>query len=208
MIILVSGATRTVARYPPNKLGVLVTPRTGNSLATVASSGRLWAADNDCFQRLDTDAYESMLARISDADRSQFLWVTIPDVVGKARDTIDRWSEWHPRVARLGLDGAFVGQDGIEEHQDCVPWGKMRALFIGGSDAWKESRHAAELSIEAKRRGLWVHVGRVNSLRRIRRIWWHDADSIDGGGFSKWPDINIPKGLKWISQTSHPRLIR
>jgi hypothetical protein len=53
---------------------------------------------------------------------------------------------------------------------------------------------------EAKRRGKWVHVGRVNSRERVRWCVANGADSVDGSGFSYHPDTNIPKGLDWIAE--------
>jgi hypothetical protein len=55
--------------------------------------------------------------------------------------------------------------------------------------------------VEAKARGKLVHVGRVNSRKRIRRLaGWGCVDSIDGSGWSRWPDKKIPKGLAWIKE--------
>jgi len=196
MLLLVSGATTTVARHP--SLGVMVGPRDGASLQTVAATGRPWAADNDCFQQLDVDAYWRLLRRLHHADRSRFLWVTVPDVVADAGATLDRWSEWFPQVDDLGLPAAFAGQDGIEDRADEIPWEDMRCLFIGGSTGWKLSHAAAGLVAEARRRRKWVHVGRVNTRRRVRDIAWMGADSFDGRSFSAWPDEKIPRALRWM----------
>jgi len=196
MIILVGGATKTLERFP--EAGALVQPRAGNSIASLASSGRRWAADNDCFQRLDVEGYWRMLGRIAAADRSRLLWVAVPDVVGDAQETVNRWAEWYPQLDHLGLPAAFVGQDGLGAIRDQVPWDRMSAFFIGGTTRWKLSHEAETLAREAKARGIWVHMGRVNSLRRIRHATEIGADSIDGTTFSRWPDRWIPKGLNWV----------
>ena len=47
----------------------------------------------------------------------------------------------------------------------------------------------------AKRAGKWIHVGRVNSERRIRWAASLGADSIDGTGWAVWRDTNLPRGL-------------
>lgn len=198
MILLVSGATKTLERHP--EAGCLVSPRSGNSIERLADSGRIWAADNDCFQRLDVDAYWRMIIRISKSDRSRLLWVTVPDVVGEAQATVNRWIEWYPQLDYLDLPAAFVGQDGLELIQEQIPWDGMAAFFVGGSTEWKLSEHSERLSREAKSRGKLVHFGRVNTKRRIRDVvlMCQDADSIDGRSFSAWPDKNMPKGLRWI----------
>ena len=92
---------------------------------------------------------------------------------------------------------AYVGQDEAEDHD--LPWGRLQALFIGGSTAWKESSASRDLCHEAKRRGKWVHVGRVNTKRRVEIARAMKADSIDGTAFSRWPDTKIPAGLRWVS---------
>ncbi len=48
MILLVSGATTTVARYAGHPaLGRLVQPRSWNRIDAIARSGMAWGADND-----------------------------------------------------------------------------------------------------------------------------------------------------------------
>ncbi len=195
MILLVSGATRDVAKAP--QCGILVTPRGGNSLDGVANSGRLWAADNDAFLAWDQERFEQFIERISNVDRSRLLWIACPDVVSDARATLDRWGEWFPILHGLCLPAAFIGQDGLEDITERIPWDQMAAFFIGGSTQWKLGHAAENLAREAKARGKWLHVGRVNTSKRIRHAIELGADSIDGSGFSKWPKL-IPKGLGWI----------
>jgi hypothetical protein len=196
MIILVSGATKTVGRYP--QLGRLVSPSVGNSLEEVAASGRPWAADNEAFVGWDIDRYWRMLGRLSRVDRSRLLWVVCPDVVGDAQETANRWLEWYPQLAWLDLPAAFVGQDGLEAIPDEIPWDEMRCFFLGGSTGWKLGEAAERFAREARERGKWVHMGRVNTEKRIRHAIEIGCDSIDGKSFSAWPDIYIPRGLRWI----------
>ena len=200
MMILVSGATATVERYP--EVGCLVSPAVGNSIERLAASGRTWAADNGCFRSLDVPLFWRMLRRIAAADRDSLQWVTCPDVVGHAQATINRWTEWFPQIEALGLPAAFVGQDGLESITDQIQWHEITCFFVGGSDEWKLSHHAARLMVEAKRRGKLVHVGRVNTRKRIRHVLAScpQADSIDGRAFSAWPDQYIPRGLAWIRE--------
>lgn len=192
MILLVSGVTATMRRYPHLKrIGHLLNPRSYNSVDTLLATGRLLAADNDCFQRLDRAAYLSMLRRLA-PHAGRVLWVTAPDVVGDAAATLARWRLWRPALCYYGLRAAYVAQDGATP--ESTPWGELDALFIGGSTAWKEGDGAAALMAAAKARGVWVHVGRVNTRRRLARVS-ELADSIDGTSFSRFPDKYIP----WIA---------
>jgi hypothetical protein len=156
------------------------------------STGLPVAADNDCFQGLDRAAYVAMLRKLRG---TRVRWVTVPDIVADAESTLARWRIWRPVLRYLGLPAAYVAQDGSETL--APPWAELDALFIGGSDKWKEGPHALRLMLDAKDRGKWVHVGRVNTMRRRWLMGVGDFDSIDGSCFSKWPDKYIP----WMART-------
>lgn len=81
-------------------------------------------------------------------------------------------------IRELGFPTAFVAQDGQEYLP--IPWDAFDCLFVGGSTAWKLSEPAYALVREAKRRGKWCHMGRVNSWRRIRAAAMSGYDSCDG----------------------------
>lgn len=170
-----------------------MTPRGGPGLGWIENTGLTWAADNDCFTGLDASRYTRMLCRIEGASPA---FVTVPDIVGDASATMALFDEWEPVVRSHGLPPGLVAQDGLENMR--VPWKRFEALFIGGSTGWKLGDAAANLVREAKRHGKWVHMGRVNSLRRIRRAVELECDSIDGTGFTMYSDIRIPLALRWI----------
>ena len=199
MILLVSGATSTSRLYLGHpRFGWLRTPANGNSIDTIVASGVPWACDNDCYTRLNRPRYLAMLRQV--VGRGP-LWVTVPDVVADAARTLARFRLWQPTLDYYDLPMAFVAQDGQEDLP--VPWDQIRCLFIGGSTAWKEGPHATRLIYEAHDRGKWVHVGRVNTLRRY---WWLSStpiDSIDGTCFSKWPDRYIPWMLRRLDGIQH-----
>lgn len=200
MLLLVSGATVSGGRYLSHpSFGWLKTPANGNSITTIIAAGVPWACDNDCYVALKRTAYVRMLRVV--AGQPGLLWVTAPDVVADADATIARFRLWRPALDYYKLPIAFVAQDGQEQRP--VPWDAIRCLFIGGSTTWKEGPHAAQLIREAHERGKWVHVGRVNTLRRY---WWLSSlpvDSIDGTCFSKWPDKFIPWMLRRFDGIQH-----
>lgn len=207
MILLVSGATATLRRYPAEqRLGHLITPSTGNAISTIVATGRPWAADNGAFTGFDADAFRRMLELIRGNPRC--LFVTCPDAVGDARATAMLFETWAPTIRDLGLPVAWVAQDGAEDLPR--PWDRggeipIRALFIGGSTRWKLGRPAADLAAEARRRSIWVHMGRVNTRRRFVRAAEIGCDSVDGSGFSRWPDERIPKALRWLDYANNQR---
>jgi hypothetical protein len=74
-------------------------------------------------------------------------------------------------------------------------WPRIDALFVGGSTQWKLGPSAEALVAEAKARGKWVHMSRVNSARRIRYAASIGCDSIDGTKWVRWRDAYLDSGL-------------
>ncbi len=187
----------------PDRLGVLMTPRNGNRIGKADAAGTVWAADNDCFQGLHPVRWLRFLAKVVESG-SRPVFVACPDVVADAGATWALYDRWAPVLRSLGLPVALVLQDGLERFKwrARLPsaWDEIAAVFVGGSTAWKEGPHAAALVDEAKARGKWIHVGRVNSERRIKRFAELGADSFDGSGFSAWGDKRIALAVKWIDR--------
>lgn len=190
-MLLVTHGQPTMERFASPYLGRLIQPRHYSSIEKTAASGIPWAADNDCFQGLDHVAFSAMLDRIKGLHGC--LWVTCPDVVGDHTATVAQFYKWSHAIARRGLPIAFVLQDGCTSSE--VPWRDIAAVFVGGSTEFKMSDTAAELVTEAKRRGKWAHMGRVNSLQRIRHAAAIGCDSVDGTKYSRFVDTWLAEGL-------------
>lgn len=191
MIVLINGGPALDRFGPTGLVGRLVSPRSGN----VVRPGEAWAADNDAFLAWDEGRFARMLGRVSGYEGC--LFVAAPDVVSDARATLDRYEPWRAEIAAWGLPVALVGQDGAEAME--LPWGRMDALFVGGTTEWKLSAAALDLVGEANRRGLWTHMGRVNTRRRLRIA--HDAGckSVDGTGWSRFPDKYLLRDLPYLA---------
>lgn len=234
-ILLVSGATATLRGLPRDApVGHLVTPAAQNRIDLIATTGRPWGADNGCGPKRDGSpgvfdliAFETMLDQIvqacahahpaqqaNEAAARWPLWVAGPDVVGDWRATRDRWCSWYPELARLGLRVAYVAQDG--QPWTALPLGQMACLFIGGSTAYKESDEALALARACALHGVRVHVGRVNSERRLRLFdglgvhpdgYPMQVDSIDGTQFSMFPDRYIPRWAERLQPSLRGQLV-
>lgn len=165
-----------------DEVGWLVTPNSGDSLAKVVASGRHWACDNACFGSWSRDAFVRMLKRI--AGKPRLLWVVAPDVVGDSVATLKRFHLWVPVLSHYGVPIAYVAQDGCAPKD--VPWSRIACLFIGGTTAYKLGPMAAACVLEAKKRGIWVHMGRVNSLKRVAYAKSIGCDSFDGTQWSRF----------------------
>lgn len=164
------------------RFGRLVVARNAGDLAATAAAGIPWAIDNEAFSSWDEQRFRRLLDRAEGAPAC--LFCAAPDVVGDARATLELWASWAPELRRRGFPPALVAQDGLE--LAAVPWEELDALFLGGTDAWKLGEEAAALCREAKRRGLWVHAGRVNSRRRALLVRSFGADSFDGLKWAKF----------------------
>lgn len=173
----------------------MLTPRMGQE----PPPGKPWAADTGCFTQPASYTDAGYLAwletRFGEVDRC--LFATAPDVVGDAAGTLAKAGPMFAPIRALGYRVALVAQDGLESLP--VPWDDFDALFLGGTTAWKLSEAAYGLAQEAKRRGKWVHMGRVNSLRRLQVAEQFGCDSVDGT-FLRWaPDHNAKRMSAWFT---------
>jgi hypothetical protein len=159
-----------------------------------------WGADNGCFTQgalFNMTAYLSWLTKMSPlAERCHF--ATAPDVVADAEKTWARSEPTFEAIRGAGYPVALVAQNGIESMD--VEWNRFDAIFLGGDTDWKLSSCAQSVVAEAKRRGKWAHMGRVNSLRRLEIAAQFGCDSVDGNYLGFGPDLNIPKLLSWLER--------
>jgi hypothetical protein len=202
VMVLVSGSTRTVGQLDaswPNHLGILLTPKNRNSVANVVSMGLRWAVDNGAFKGFDPVGFRRLVRKCEGQPR--LLWVACPDVVGDARATLRRFAEWEPELRLAGVPVAFVLQDGAEDRS--LP--AAECYFVGGTTRFKLSEAAGSLMAEGKRRGSWVHMGRVNSRRRLMTALEAGCDSVDGSSLSMYGDKYIHKFCAWCRQLEASR---
>lgn len=187
------------------RIGVLMQPNMGNKAATVEEYPA-WAADNGCFSKSADFDLGKFLAWL--VARQQYaascLFAVAPDVVGDAKATIERSKNILPVLRALGYKAAFVAQDGLESLP--IPWDTFDVLFIGGSTEWKLGAAAREIVREAKARGKWVHMGRVNSEKRFRYALSIGCDSADGTFLAFGPDTNMPRLEQWLGGTTQMRI--
>ena len=157
----------------------------------------VWAADTGIFGKnpCSLDRYMDKLGSWSIAvDRCVF--ATAPDVVGDWEGTLESSLPVIPTIRAMGYPVAIVLQDGATVQT--VPWNEIDAVFTGGSTDWKLSEEAYQLVKEAKSRGLWAHMGRVNSYRRLKAAAMSGYDSADGTRVAYSPDVNSAALIGWM----------
>lgn len=82
--------------------------------------------------------------------------------------------------------------------------GEFDALFIGGTTAWKLGPAAADLAAQARARGLRVHLGRDDSLKRLRHAASIGCHSVDGTHLAYGPNRILPELLTWLKRSNRP----
>jgi hypothetical protein len=198
-IILYLAATSSSLQGRHKNLGVMVGPRTGG-LRPIAE-GRFWAGDNDAFKKFDKRKFLKHLDRMQEHS-DKCLFFAAPDVVGDSKLTLERFGGWADIIKQHGYKVAYVAQDGAELQG--IP--KCDAVFIGGSTEWKISEGSVLVMQRAKIRGLWVHVGRVNSLKRCLWAYHHGADSVDGTHLSfHGTGFGMYELESWVTEIEYER---
>ncbi len=217
MLLLVTQAHSTLEPHHTPSLGRLVQPRHFSTLEQTIRSGWRWAADNDCFQGLAPRRYLHMLdglhAALVEANdgecraerwRGRPLFVTVPDVVADARATAHQWTVWADAVRQRGLPLAYVAQNGCDHRNMSPPWNEFDAVFIGGDTAWKLGPQARRIVSLCKEHGKHVHMGRVNTRRRLRYAETIGVDSVDGTGWARWRNAHLDAGLRYLDRVPAP----
>jgi hypothetical protein len=189
-------------------------PREGPGLGYISQPGSnpppatgWFALDNGCVAagpdrvpisnpRWSEARWLAMLESLVDqADRC--LFVVLPDVVCDHRATLARSLPWVDRVRDLGYPVAFAFQNGSEVDA-AIPWDRIDVAFLAGDDPWKLGAAAGTVATRARLAGKWVHMGRVNSLRRLRLADLTGCQSADGTFLKHGPDVNLPRVLRWL----------
>lgn len=170
-------------------IGYIDTPAQGNKREPNVQ----WCADNGCFSsRWEASHWWKWLNRQERTMR----FAVCPDVVSDWDRTRYLFDEWQPKMKVEGFPVALCAQDGAVESD--IPWSDIDCLFIGGSTEWKLSSNTERLVSVANERGLWAHVGRVNSYKRLR--WARDigANSADGTMLVFNPTKRLADLKRWL----------
>jgi hypothetical protein len=194
-VIYLSGVVNS--QLPPN-VGVMLTPR-GGDRSDRALEGRIWAADNGCFaqgEAFKLGRYVTWLEEKVAPYREACLFATAPDVICDHEATWRRSAPVLPILRALGYRAAFVAQNGAEASS--IEWDAFDVLFLGGDTEWKLSQRTRRLVEEAKGQGKWVHMGRVNSLKRLQRATLWGCDSADGTYVKFRPDRYVRDVARWL----------
>lgn len=186
---------------PRPDLGIMFQPGMGNNPQIFAFWS--YALDNGCYaqgEKFDAGEWLEWLAGLR-RYRARCLFAVAPDVLGDATATWERARPFLPTIRQLGFRAALVAQDGFDNTK--VDWDALDALFVGGTTEWKLAEHGGyAAALEAKRHRKWTHLGRVNSLRRLRAAKTALFDSTDGTYVKHGPDQLLPRVYEWLDHVN------
>lgn len=112
-------------------------------------------------------------------------WTVIPDIVAGGPASLEMSLRWMRQVLDESPRALLAVQDGMTT-DDVRPFlGDRVGIFVGGSTDWKLATLPVwcELGREV---GCWVHVGRVNTRKRILACSGSGATSFDGTSASRF----------------------
>jgi hypothetical protein len=183
--------------------GPFPTPNIWGSLRYLdIAHNRPWGADNGCYSQGDRfvlEDYLAWLAAIPEQHKSRCLFATAPDVVGDWQATLARSFGVLSDLRALGFGAALVLQEGLQLSD--LDWDSLDTVFIGGDKVeFKWSPVVRSAVAEAKQRGKWVHMGKVNTRGRLRIAFDMGCDSVDGTFLAFGPRLNTPRLKRWLDE--------
>lgn len=165
-------------------LGMIVQPKTHREGYLGRAGLYTWVAiDNGRFteagrRQFRPAEYDRLIGEGLERAGDHLLFATAPDEPFDWAETLRLSRPWLRRIRRMGCPAALCAQEGMTPGS--IPWDEFDCLFIGGRDDFKEGPVVRDACREARRRGKWVHMGRVNGLRRLLIALDFGVDSVDG----------------------------
>jgi hypothetical protein len=151
------------------------------------TEGFRYALDNgawSAYQRgtpFDHVAFMRLVGNLGrDAD-----FIVIPDIVEGGERSLEFSRAWIPRLAPIGTKLLLAVQDGIPPGEVEKHLASGIGIFVGGSTEWKLATMPMWGRL-ARSWGEYLHVGRVNSVKRINLCKDAGADSFDGTSATRY----------------------
>ena len=148
----------------------------------------VWCLDNGAWTahqkgtEWNADLFVKLCHKLGDG--AQF--VVVPDIVGGGLDSLQLSLSWLPRLDHVAQRRLIAVQDGMVPNDVRQYLNKRVGIFVGGSTEWKLET-LRSWGCLARETGAYLHVGRVNSQRRIALCQDAGADSFDGTSVTCFP---------------------
>ena len=157
---------------------------TDGSVAPYALDNGAWSAHQQ-ERDFDVEAFE---AAVEIAGRGAD-WIVAPDIVAGGLDSLRFTLDWLPRLENYRV--LIAVQDGMTEDHIRQHIDQRVGIFVGGSTDWKLDTMCRWGAL-ARQGGAYLHIGRVNTVRRIRLCQRSGADSFDGTSVTRFI-CNLPR---------------
>lgn len=145
------------------------------------TEGFRYALDNGAWtsyqqgERFDEQAFGKAVDKLGErAD-----WIVLPDIVAGGMESLDFSLKWMDRLAGIPTKLLLAVQNGMTPEDVRELLSPAVGIFVGGDTDWKLKTVNA-WGVLARRRNCHLHVGRVNSARRISLSAAAGANSFDG----------------------------
>lgn len=177
-----TGTLRNLAALDSAGWHVLLSPA-----GSLNPKGRPYALDNGAWTAhqqgtdFDIDAFMRAVDKVGEFAE----WIVLPDIVMGGQRSLDLSLSWLEKLAGLPSRLLIAVQNGIEVDDVRSYLNPSVGIFVGGDTAWKEQTTPTWGSL-ARRRNCYLHVGRVNSQRRIGICAAAGADSFDGTSVTRY----------------------
>ena len=134
----------------------------------------------------DGDAFERLVDKLGARAR----WIVLPDIVAGGLASLELSLRWSNRCLSVCPLVLLAVQDGMTEADVSSFVGQNVGVFLGGSTPWKIST-MEQWGAFCHQRGIYYHVARVNTARRMALAVASGADSIDGSSASRFA-VTLP----------------
>ena len=112
----------------------------------------------------------------------------LPDIVAGGLSSLAYSLSWLPRLREC--PNYLAVQDGMKAADVAPVANDVEGIFVGGTSEWKEASLPMWGSV-ARQKGVRLHVGRVNTARRVHLCEAVGADSFDGSSVSRYA-VTLP----------------
>lgn len=118
-------------------------------------------------------------------------FIVAPDIVAGGLESLALSVSWLPRLLLVAKVVLIAVQDGMTPADVAHYLSDRVGIFVGGTTEWKEATMAIWGAL-ARSCGAVCHVGRVNTVRRIRLCAAAGATSFDGSSVSRF-SLTLPR---------------
>ena len=207
MLVMLSNNTgakvRELWKKYPERLGCMISPNGWREVPQpyAIDNGRFSACTND--KEWSKDDFRTLCDKAA-SNKNKPIFITVPDVVGDAKKTKKEWGYWTRPQSWLHsyeIPLAFVMQDGmtLDDIPPNADW-----VFVGGSQKWKRS-NIYKICNGGKRYKNYpkVHIGGINSARRLWICHKAGAKSVDGTGWCRGDAVRWVGLLQYLYRSTN-----